>query len=98
MDKIKIGNTPLEVAKINFGGNVFGWTLNEAQSFEMLDAFSDAGYDFIDTADSYSWWVGLPGISETIIGKWMKSRNNRDKIVVATKVGGRTGEKVPQNT
>lgn len=55
MDKIKLGNTDLKVSKINFGGNVFGWTLDEAASFKMLDALLDAGINFIDTADSYSW-------------------------------------------
>lgn len=97
MDKIIIGKTDLEVSKINFGGNVFGWTLDEAQSFEMLDALVDNGVNFIDTADAYSWWLGLPGISETIIGKWMKSRGNRDKIVLATKVGSQTSMETSAN-
>lgn len=92
MDKIKLGNTDLQVSKINFGGNVFGWTLDEVASFKMLDALLDAGVNFIDTADSYSWWAGMPGISETIIGKWMKSRGVRDKIVLATKVGGQVSK------
>lgn len=89
MEKIKLGKTDLEVARINFGGNVFGWTLDERQSFEILDAFVGAGFNFIDTADTYSWWVdgNAGGESETIIGKWMKARGNRDKIVLATKVG-----------
>lgn len=93
MKKIKIGQTNLEVARFNLGGNVFGWTLNEEQSFQVLDAFFEAGYNFIDTADMYSYWVdgGEGGQSEKIIGKWMKSRNNRDKIIIATKSGGPTG-------
>lgn len=93
MRKIKIANTDLEVAPINFGGNVFGWTLDEKQSFEILDAFAGAGFNFIDTANTYSWWVnGVGGQSETIIGNWMKSRGNRDKMVIATKVGSQTKE------
>lgn len=90
MNKIKIANTDLEISRINFGGNVFGWTLDEAQSFEILDAFVEGGFNFIDTADSYSWWIGKNGISETIIGKWLKSRNNRDKVIIASKVGSQT--------
>ncbi len=93
MKKIKIGQTNLEVAPFNLGGNVFGWTLDEKRSFEILDAFAEAGFNFIDTADMYSYWVdgGAGGQSETIIGKWMKTRGNRDKIIIATKVGGPTG-------
>lgn len=93
MEKRKIKNTDLEVAPINFGGNVFGWTLDEKQSFDILDRFTEAGFNFIDTADTYSWWVnGRGGQSEEIIGKWMKSRNNRNNIVLATKVGSETRE------
>ena len=78
---------------INFGGNVLGWTLNEKESFKILDAFVEAGFNFIDTADTYSWWVnGVGGQSETILGKWMKERNNRDKMIIATKVGSQTKE------
>jgi len=91
--KIKIVNTDLEVAPINLGGNVFGWTLDEKQSFEILDAFAYESFNFIDTANTYSWWVnGVGGQSETIIGKWMKTRGNRDKMVIATKVGSQTKE------
>lgn len=91
MKKVKIANTDLEVAPINLGGNVFGWTLDEKQSFEILDAFADAGFNFIDTANTYSWWVnGVGGQSETIIGNWIKARGNRDKMVIATKVGSQT--------
>ena len=93
MIKIKIVNTDLEVAPINLGGNVFGWTLDEKQSFEILDAFAYESFNFIDTANTYSWWVnGVGGQSETIIGKWMKTRGNRDKMVIATKVGSQTKE------
>lgn len=93
MNKIQIGTTDIKVAPFNLGGNVFGWTLDERKSFEILDAFVDAGFDFIDTADMYSYWIdgGAGGQSETIIGKWMKARNNRDKVIIATKVGGATG-------
>ncbi|MDQ1856423.1 aldo/keto reductase [Chryseobacterium sp. WLY505] len=93
MEKRKIKNTDLSIAPINFGGNVFGWTLDEKQSFEILDRFTEAGFNFIDTADTYSWWVnGKGGQSEKIIGKWMKSRANRNDIVLATKVGSETKE------
>ncbi|PRB02193.1 alcohol dehydrogenase [Chryseobacterium sp. MYb7] len=93
MEKRKIKNTDLSIAPINFGGNVFGWTLDEKQSFDILDRFVEAGFNFIDTADTYSWWVnGKGGQSEEIIGKWMKSRANRNDIVLATKVGSETKE------
>ncbi len=93
MNKRKIKNTDLEIAPINFGGNVFGWTLDEKQSFDILDQFVEAGFNFIDTADTYAWWVnGIGGQSETIIGKWMKERNNRKNLVIATKVGSETKE------
>ena len=84
-----MGKTDLQVSPINLGGNVFGWTINEQQSFEVLDAFADRGYNFIDTADTYSWWVegNRGGESESIIGKWMKQKGNRDKMIIATKVG-----------
>lgn len=92
MKKVSIGNTDLEIAPINLGGNVFGWTLDEKKSFEILDVFTGAGFNFIDTADIYSHWVdgGSGGQSETILGKWMKARGNRKDIVLATKVGGAT--------
>ncbi|MGJ5640564.1 aldo/keto reductase [Formosa sp. S-31] len=93
MKKIIIGETDLEVAPINLGGNVFGWTLNEKQSFDILDAFTAEGFNYIDTADMYSYWVdgGAGGQSETILGQWMKSRGNRKDVILATKVGGQTG-------
>lgn len=91
--RVKIGQTDLEVVPFNLGGNAFGWTMDEQKSFQILDAFIEAGFDFIDTADMYSYWVdgGAGGQSETIIGKWMKARGNRDQVVIATKVGGPTG-------
>lgn len=93
MKKIKIGETDLNVAPVNLGGNVFGWTLDEKKSFEILDAFTDKGFNFIDTADMYSYWVdgGEGGQSETIIGNWLKKSGKRNDIVLATKVGGETG-------
>ena len=93
MEKIKIGKTDLEIAPINLGGNVFGWTLNEQESFKILDAFVGNGFNFIDTADMYSYWVdgGEGGQSETILGKWMTERKNREQVILATKVGGETG-------
>lgn len=93
MKKRIIKNTNLEIAPINLGGNVFGWTLDEKQSFDILDRFVAGGFNFIDTANTYSWWVnGVGGQSETIIGKWMKARGNRNRIVLATKVGSETKE------
>lgn len=93
MEKVKINNTDLKVAPINFGGNVFGWTLDEKQSFDILDKFAAKGFNFIDTANTYSWWVnGVGGQSETIIGNWLKSRGNRQNFVIATKVGSQTKE------
>ncbi|WP_282638410.1 aldo/keto reductase [Sphingobacterium thalpophilum] len=93
MKKRQINHTDLQIAPINFGGNVFGWTLDEQQSFDILDTFVGAGFNFIDTADTYSWWVnGRGGQSEEIIGKWLKSRGNRHDVVIATKVGSETKE------
>jgi aryl-alcohol dehydrogenase-like predicted oxidoreductase len=82
--------TGIEVAPLAFGGNVFGWTIDEERSFELLDAFVDAGFNLIDTADVYSHWKpgNKGGESETIIGKWMKQRGNRNKVIIVTKVGG----------
>ncbi|MFV0138369.1 aldo/keto reductase [Empedobacter falsenii] len=91
MKKVQLGNTDLEIEPIFFGGNVFGWTLNEEESFRILDAFIDRGFNAIDTANNYSYWVpGNVGTeSEKIIGNWLKSRGSRDQLVLATKVGGR---------
>jgi len=85
----KLGNSGLDVSNLCLGGNVFGWTIDEATSFKVLDAFVDAGGTFIDTADAYSRWApgNHGGESETILGKWMKTRGNRHKLVIATKVG-----------
>ena len=94
MEKRRLGSSDLEIAPFVLGGNVFGWTINEKTSFEVLDAFVDAGFNFIDTVDSYSTWVpgNKGGESETIIGNWMKSRKNRDKVLIATKVGSDMGQ------
>lgn len=93
MQKLQLGGTSLYVYPITFGGNVFGWTIDEKKSFEILDAFTGAGFNFIDTADVYSRWAdgNKGGESETIIGKWMKKHNNRDKVIIATKVGSDMG-------
>jgi aryl-alcohol dehydrogenase-like predicted oxidoreductase len=84
----KLGTSDLEVFPLSLGGNVFGWTADETQSFAVLDAYAAAGGNFLDTADSYSAWVdgNVGGESETIIGKWVKARGNRDDVVIATKV------------
>jgi len=84
----KLGSSDLEVFPLALGGNVFGWTADEATSFAVLDAYAAAGGNFLDTADSYSSWAAgnSGGESETIIGKWLASRGNRDDIVIATKV------------
>ena len=93
MDKRKLGGSDLEVAPIAFGGNVFGWTIEEQTSIDILDQFVADGFNLIDTADVYSRWNpgNQGGESETIIGNWMKSRNNRQQIVISTKVGGDMG-------
>ncbi|WP_394432729.1 aldo/keto reductase [Streptomyces sp. SGAir0957] len=85
----KLGSSDLEIFPLALGGNVFGWTADEATSFDVLDAYTAGGGNFIDTADSYSAWIegNHGGESETIIGKWLKARGNRDDVVVATKVG-----------
>ncbi|MFD3835085.1 aldo/keto reductase [Streptomyces sp. NPDC058642] len=84
----KLGTSDLEVFPLSLGGNVFGWTADETQSFAVLDAYAAAGGNFVDTADAYSAWVegNVGGESETIIGKWVKARGNRDDVVIATKV------------
>ena len=89
MEKRRLGQSSLEVAPIAFGCNVFGWTADEKTSFALLDAWVDAGFNVLDTADVYSRWHtgNSGGESETIIGKWLKARGNRDKIVLATKLG-----------
>ena len=89
MQKRRLGNSSLQISPLVFGGNVFGWTADEAMSFRLLDGFVAAGFDCIDTADVYSKWVpgNKGGESETIIGKWLKLRGGRSKLVIATKVG-----------
>ncbi|PWC56500.1 aldo/keto reductase [Azospirillum sp. TSO22-1] len=89
MEQRPLGRSGLTVAPLCFGGNVFGWTANEATSHRLLDAFVGAGFNFIDTADVYSAWVpgNHGGESETIIGSWLKARGTRDRVVIATKVG-----------
>lgn len=93
MKKLPLGNTDLKTAPIVFGGNVFGWTLNEQESFKMLDDLLEAGFNTIDTANSYSHWVegNSGGESESIIGKWMKDRGNREEVNIITKVGSAMG-------
>ena len=83
-----LGNSPLSIAPLALGGNVFGWTADEKRSFELLDAFVDAGFNLIDTADVYSAWApgNRGGESETIIGRWLQRSGKRDKVVIATKV------------
>lgn len=85
----KLGTSDLDVSRLCLGGNVFGWTADQETSFAVLDGYARAGGNFVDTADSYSAWAEghSGGESETIIGKWLASRGNRDGIVVATKVG-----------
>jgi aryl-alcohol dehydrogenase-like predicted oxidoreductase len=89
MEKRRLGNSQLSIAPLMFGGNVLGWTADEAMSFRLLDGFVAAGLDAIDTADVYSRWApsNKGGESETILGKWLKSRGNRSKVVIATKAG-----------
>lgn len=90
MNQRKLGRTGLEIAPLVLGGNVFGWTIDEKTSFDLLDAFVDAGLNAIDTADIYSAWApgNHGGESETILGRWFQSRpGNRDKVVLITKVG-----------
>jgi aryl-alcohol dehydrogenase-like predicted oxidoreductase len=94
-----LGRSGLATAPLVFGGNVFGWTADEATSFRLLDAFVDGGFNLIDTADVYSTWVPghTGGESETVIGRWLKQSGKRDRVLIATNVGkpmageGRTG-------
>jgi aryl-alcohol dehydrogenase-like predicted oxidoreductase len=89
MERRKLGKSDIEVAPLAFGGNVFGWTVDEPAAFRLLDAFVDAGFNLIDTADVYSVWVpgNHGGESETIIGKWLKRSGRRKDVLIATKVG-----------
>jgi len=89
MQKRRLGQSSLEIAPLAFGGNVFGWTADEKTSFDLLDAFVAAGFNFVDSADVYSRWHpgNQGGESETILGKWLKARGNRGKVIIATKLG-----------
>ncbi len=94
MQKRELGRSGIEVPSICLGGNVFGWTIREQASFEVLDHAADRGLTFIDTADVYSRWAQghQGGESEAILGKWMQQRGNRERIVLATKVGMDMGD------
>ena len=93
MKRCTLGSSGISITPLIFGGNVFGWTVDEPGAFTLLDAFVASGFNCIDTADSYSTWVPghTGGESETIIGKWMRLRGNSDKMVIATKVGSEMG-------
>ena len=90
----QLGRSGLEVSPICLGGNVFGWTVDEAMSFRLLDAWVDAGMNFVDTADVYSRWAPghAGGESETILGKWFRQSGKRNRVVLATKVGKPMGD------
>lgn len=92
--KRTLGPSGLDIAPLVFGGNVFGWTADQDASFALLDAFVEAGFDAVDTADAYSRWVPghTGGESETLIGQWLKSRGRRDAIKIFTKVGSDMGQ------
>lgn len=94
MERRPLGKSGFDVAPLAFGGNVFGWTADEAMSFRLLDQFVEAGFNLIDTADSYSRWVSghQGGESETIIGRWIARRGRHDDVVIATKVGSDMGQ------
>ena len=94
MSKRELGRSGIQVPLLTFGGNVFGWTVDQPASFSLLDALLDNNLNFIDTADVYSRWVdgNHGGESETIIGNWLKKTGKRDQIVLATKVGKPMGE------
>ncbi len=94
MQKRALGKSGLEIVPLVFGGNVFGWTADEATSFRLLDAFVDRGFDAIDTANVYSVWIPghQGGESETILGKWFAESGKRNKVVLATKVGFKMGD------
>jgi len=93
MEMRKLGRSGLTIAPLVLGGNVFGWTADKKTSFDLLDRFVDAGLNAVDTADAYSRWISghVGGESETIIGEWLASRKNRDRIVLITKVGSDMG-------
>jgi len=89
VEKRKLGNSGLGVAPLIFGGNVFGWTVDQARGSELLDRFVNAGFNMIDTADAYSNWIpgNHGGESESIIGNWLKQSGKRDRVLIATKSG-----------
>lgn len=89
MQTIELGKSGLKIPRLAVGGNIFGWTVDETQSFHLLDTLLEAGLNFIDTADVYSKWIpgNKGGESETILGKWIKARGIRDRVILATKVG-----------
>ena len=93
MESRQLGNTTLKTAPIIFGGNIFGWTVDEKKSYGLLDAFTGEGFNAIDSADVYSRWVpgNSGGESETIIGNWMKKKNNRAQVLITTKGGADSG-------
>ena len=93
MEKRKLGGSGIEIPPLMFGGNVFGWTADEATSFRLLDALIAAGFNAIDTADVYSVWARghQGGELETVIGNWLKRRGKRDDVIIATKVGAQMG-------
>jgi aryl-alcohol dehydrogenase-like predicted oxidoreductase len=93
LESRKLGNSNLAVGPLALGGNVFGWTADEASSFKLLDAFVDSGLNLVDTADAYSTWVPghVGGESETIIGNWLKKSGKRGKVILATKVASPMG-------
>ncbi len=93
MLKRKLGRTGLDVSALCLGGNVFGWTIDEETSFAVLDAYFEDGGNFIDTADVYSTWVPghIGGESESILGRWMRTRGNRNRVIIVTKVGSQMG-------
>jgi aryl-alcohol dehydrogenase-like predicted oxidoreductase len=94
MELRRLGQSDLRIAPLMLGGNVFGWNVDEATSSALLDAFIDAGFNAIDTADTYSRWVKghQGGESETVIGNWLKASGKRGQVVIATKVGSDMGE------
>ncbi len=94
MDKRRLGCSDIQIAPLMLGGNVFGWSVDEPTSFALLDAFVDAGFNAIDTADTYSRWIKghHGGESETVIGNWLKRSGKRAQVVIATKVGSDMGE------
>lgn len=100
MEKKSLGKSELKIVPLIFGGNVFGWTLNEKESHYILDSFVDRGFDAIDTANQYSFWVpgNRGGESEVIIGNWLADKGGRDRYVIMTKVGGVFADNPSPNT